>query len=332
MKSQLRLWWVASLMMVAFSFSCATTADPVEETDESVTQEVPEEPEEEAVTDLDPDPEIQAVPDEVLRSGAWVEANKKDPSVVLIHVGNDRESWEQSHISGQAYVEFMDIVVGGFEEGFLLPPLDELRATFEEAGVGDNSQVILTGDLEGLMATRAFLSLEVLGLAGNVALLDGGLEQWRDDQRPVTSEPYTITAGEITTEPRLELIVDADVVQEHIDDIGVELVDARPPAEYSGEVAGPGVERAGHIPSAINVFWKSGLQLEDRPLIQEREELRDTYGRAGVVEDAAIIAYCRTGVQASFGYFLARHLDRDVVVYDGSFVDWSNDPDREVEK
>ena len=36
-----------------------------------------------------------------------------------------------------------------------------------------------------------------------------------------------------------------------------------------------------------------------------------------------IVAYCRTGVQASHIYYQARYLRRPVVIYDGSFIDWS---------
>jgi thiosulfate/3-mercaptopyruvate sulfurtransferase len=59
-------------------------------------------------------------------------------------------------------------------------------------------------------------------------------------------------------------------------------------------------------------------------------EISDLYGQAGVSEDATIIAYCRTGLQASFGYFLGRHLGRPVYIYDGSYIDWSSDPTRPV--
>jgi len=36
-----------------------------------------------------------------------------------------------------------------------------------------------------------------------------------------------------------------------------------------------------------------------------------------------VVVYCRTGVQASWDYFVARYLGYQVKMYDGSFVDWS---------
>ncbi|MFL5541857.1 MAG: sulfurtransferase [Longimicrobiaceae bacterium] len=36
-----------------------------------------------------------------------------------------------------------------------------------------------------------------------------------------------------------------------------------------------------------------------------------------------VVVYCRTGVQASWDYFVARYLGYQVKMYDGSFIDWS---------
>jgi thiosulfate/3-mercaptopyruvate sulfurtransferase len=38
---------------------------------------------------------------------------------------------------------------------------------------------------------------------------------------------------------------------------------------------------------------------------------------------STVVAYCRTGVQASWDYFVARYLGYDTRMYDGSYLDWS---------
>jgi 3-mercaptopyruvate sulfurtransferase SseA len=43
-----------------------------------------------------------------------------------------------------------------------------------------------------------------------------------------------------------------------------------------------------------------------------------------------IITYCRTGGQAGHLHFVARMLGFDVRFYDGSFVEWSRNPERPV--
>ncbi len=303
------------LLAAALLFACATpTPEP------EGTVEAP----------MEPPPAEEVSIDGLLVSGDWLQVHLDAPNLAVLHVGNDPDSWTAEHIPGQVYIALEDIAVGDFTMGFSLPPEDQLRAAFEAAGVSDDTQIVLTGDLEGLMATRAFLSLEYLGRSSGVALLDGGLKQWREEGRPVAEIPVAALTGELTTPRNDDIIVTADFVEARIDDEAYQLVDARPPAEFSGEVPGDGVARPGHIPSAIHLFWKSGLQQDDRPHLHPVHRITELYSDAGVDDHTTLVAYCRTGMQASFGYFLGRLQDRDTLVYDGSFVDWSSDPDRPI--
>ncbi len=301
---------------VLFVFACSTGPE-VEPDPEEV------EPSEE--------PEILEVhTEDLVVAPQWLEERLQEPELVVLHVGDDYDEWASAHIPGQDFVAFEEIVEGDPDRGFSIGDVDELRQAFESAGVGDDDQVVLTGGLEGLMATRGFLSLEVLGRTDGVALLDGGLEQWREEQRPLSDSPVEPTPGSLSVEASTEMILEADDVLARIDDAAYQLVDARPSEEFRGEVAGDGVERAGHIPGAVNLFWKEMLKVDDRPLFLSVDEIAEKYRAAGVDEQATIIAYCRTGMQSSFGYFVGRLMGRDTLIYDGSMVDWTQDEERPV--
>jgi len=60
-------------------------------------------------------------------------------------------------------------------------------------------------------------------------------------------------------------------------------------------------------------------------------EMRQKLQAAGVAPGEKTIFYCRTGVQASFLYFVAKLLGYQSTVYDGSFQEWSNAADTTVE-
>jgi thiosulfate/3-mercaptopyruvate sulfurtransferase len=119
------------------------------------------------------------------------------------------------------------------------------------------------------------------------------------------------------------MIVDAQWVRERLDDPGVAILDARPPAEFSGETPGEGIGRPGHIPGARNVFWQTLVRSPDDARLKDETELRRMFEEAGAAPGDTVVAYCRTGGQASFLYTVARHLGYDVRLYDGSYVDWS---------
>ena len=53
---------------------------------------------------------------------------------------------------------------------------------------------------------------------------------------------------------------------------------------------------------------------------------------AGVMPGETVVTYCRSGMQASFAYFVARYLGYDTKMYDGSFLDWSRRSELPVER
>jgi thiosulfate/3-mercaptopyruvate sulfurtransferase len=102
-------------------------------------------------------------------------------------------------------------------------------------------------------------------------------------------------------------------------------IDARPETFYRGNTPGQGVGRAGHIPGAINIPWSRNLtSTNDDALFRSPDELRSLYSAYKIGRGTTVITYCRTGVEASMTYFVLRYLGLDPVLYDGSFIEWSN--------
>lgn len=246
-----------------------------------------------------------------------------DPRVVVIHVGRDRASYDAGHIPGAQFLPLSAIVAEQNGIPNELPAAEALEAAFEGVGVSDNSQVVLYGDLNGLLAARAFFTLDYLGKT-DAALLDGGIEQWRKEERPVTTEAPAARTGTLTPRVRRDIVVDADWIRQRLgNDSTIVMIDARPPAEYTGDTPGDGITRPGHIPGAHNIFWRTSLVSDQDTRLRSPEVLHASYTLADAAFGDTIVAYCRTGVQASHAYYVARYLKRPVVMYDGSFIDWS---------
>lgn len=258
----------------------------------------------------------------LLVSAEQLQRRLNDSRTVVVHVGRDRAEYDRGHVPGARFLPLASLVVerGGVPNE--LPPPEQLREAFEAVGVSDNSRVVLYGDLDGLAAARAFFSLDYLGKT-NAALLDGGLAEWRRSNRPVSTEPGAATRGTLTSAVRPDVVVDAAWVRARLADSSVVLIDARPPAEFTGEVAGADVARPGRIAGAYNVFWRTALVSDADPRLRSPEVLHAPFTLAGAALTDTLVVYCRTGVQASHAYFVARYLRRPVVLYDGSFVEWS---------
>lgn len=282
------------------------------------------------------EPQVQKT---LLVSPAWLAQNLEDPDLVLLHVGVDSADYLDQHIPGARFLHEPRIAVERNGLTNQLPSVAELDTVYRRAGVGDSSRVVVYG--APLEAARAFVTLDVLGLGDRTALLDGGLQVWRAEGRPTMGSesvpgPAAPTTGAIPevepypSVPHPEWVVDAAWVEAHRTLPHIVLLDARPPAQFSGRVAGKGVVRPGHIPGAHDLFWELTIESLRRPTLRPPDTLREMFKAAGVQPGDTVVTYCRTGMESSFLYFVARYLGYPARLYDGSFLDWSRRPELPV--
>ncbi len=269
-------------------------------------------------------------PGDMLVQTGWLAAHLHDKDIVMLHVGVDRKTYDQGHIPGARFLALSDLAITRNGIPNELPEVAQLKSAFERAGVGDKSRVILYGDELGLFAARAYFTLDYLGKTA--ALLDGGLEKWKSENREVSATaPAPPAAVTFTPRPNPELLADLAAVQTAVKGRKLVIIDARPPAEYAGTTPGGGVKRAGHIPGAKNVFWVDNLVSRQNPILKPVTDIRTTYQAAGVTPANKVIVYCRSGVQAAHDYFTLKLTGFQPILYDGSFIEWNQQANTAVE-
>lgn len=258
---------------------------------------------------------------ELLVSAEWLEARLDDPEVVVVHVAPSRTGYDAGHIPGARFLPFSAVAEERDGLPNMLPAAERLVEAFEAIGVSDGARVVLYGN--PLHAARAFVALDYLGHGDRAALLDGGLAAWEAGGRELSTQAPEARPGTLTPRIREAMVVDAEWVDVHRGEPGYTLVDARPAAQYRGEVADDPVARPGHIPGAVSAYWEEALSTDEPRLLRDPEALRAWLAEAGVEPGDTVVSYCRTGVQASHLYFVARYLGYEARIYDGSFTDWS---------
>lgn len=273
---------------------------------------------------------------DMLRSTEWVAERLGDEDLVVFHVAGDPAQYLEAHVPGARFLAW-DVVNqerGGIPG--MLPPAEELAASFENLGIDGDSAVIFYDEEGGFRAARAYMALDYLGAGDNAALMDGHWPLWEREGRPVADEPAPAEEGAALRGSIQPFVIGVTVMQDIVwanenGRDGYLLVDARPRAEYQGAEPGDAIERPGHIPGAVNVFWQETLVSLEEPILREPEELLELYGLDGDVHPR-LVTYCRTGGQAAHAYFTLRYLGFDPSVYDGSYIEWQGQAHLPVEQ
>ena len=268
-------------------------------------------------------------------STAWLASHLNDANLVLFHTGA-RPEYDAAHIPGATFLTLGEIAVSDSSTpaGLTLqmPAADDLRARLEKLGISDDSRIILSYGRDRIaMATRVLYTLDYAGLGDRVSLLDGGMDAWVREQRPVTTDVPAARAGKLSPLKLQPSVVDADFVKGKLGAPGFVVIDARTSDFYSGARTGGSTDRphrAGHIAGAANVPYTDTLAADQT--LKPTADLSAMFAAAGAKPGDTVIGYCHIGQQATAMLFAARTLGFKVLLYDGSFEDWSRKADLPV--
>ena len=204
-----------------------------------------------------------------------------------------------------------------------VPSRGALETTFSTMGISNHKQVVAYDNSGGTFAARLWWLLNYAGHT-RVAVLDGGLNAWKQagynlknneeyavmgSFKAVLNGAALVKLNEVATVPRL--------------------IDSREPDRYAGKTE-PIDSVAGHIPGAINHFWKNNLDGQGKFLAPERlgQALREVYSGTRA-ED--VVFYCGSGVSACHNLLAAVHAGYPLPgLYAGSWSEWCSDPSRPV--
>jgi thiosulfate/3-mercaptopyruvate sulfurtransferase len=263
---------------------------------------------------------------EMLVSTDWLAKHLNDRDVSVIHVAAERKHFDDGHIPGARFLSSKAILTTRNGVANELPAVADLQKVFEQLGVGNTGRIVIYGENSGLLAARVYFTLDYLGHGDRAALLDGGIEKWKAEKLPTETQAAKTEPAKFTPRPRPQIVAGLDAmralsrVAATADDADVAIIDARPEEQYVGDQT----QRGGHIPGASNVYWLTHLLSKENPTMKPPSELSKIYEAAGLKAGQKAVTYCNTGMQASHAYFTLKYLGYDVMMYDGSFSEWSS--------
>lgn len=243
--------------------------------------------------------------------------------------GAGQAAYEQEHISGAVYMDLEKDMSGektAHGGRHPLPDLGPFSQKLGRIGIDDTVKVVAYDDQDGAMAARFWWMLRFLGHR-EVYVLEAGFARWKAEGYPVSNERTPDRKSKnFSAKIQTEMMVSMEDVRQRLGRTDTVLIDSRDKARYRGANE-PIDPVAGHIPGAVNFFWKGGIAGGGtwKPASAQRERF------ATIDPNEEVIVYCGSGVTACPNVLALEEAGyNNVKLYAGSWSDWISYQDNPV--
>jgi thiosulfate/3-mercaptopyruvate sulfurtransferase len=247
--------------------------------------------------------------------------------------GYGKRVFAEGHLPGAHFLDLQEDLSGPVVPGATgrhpLPDASALAARLASIGLSHDSHVVIYDDGNSSFAARVWWLLYWLGKREAVALLDGGLQAWKEHGGLLTTDEVHPLQGDFWGQPDDALLVDAARLQQDISHAReLTLLDARAEPRFLGEVE-PIDPVAGHIPGASCFPFTGNLDGHGR--FHSAEQLHTRFEALASDASRTVVAYCGSGVTACHNLFAMSLAGLPMgKLYAGSWSEWITNPNRPV--
>ena len=242
----------------------------------------------------------------MLVSIPWLKENYKSPNVILLDT-RPAFVYKNGHILNAHSFPVDKVLTPNQFGAHLVADSKVIASSLSALGVDTFKTVILYGDAQDPSLARVAWTLEYLGLE-DVNLLDTSANQLEKYDILLTKVVPTPTLAEFVPVIKSNLRITTNTLQQSHTDYS--LLDARSPQEYI----------SAHLPNALSFPFESGVGM-DGHIFLNKDDLKKIY--QNIPTNKKIICYCAHGHRASNLFYQLRESGfKDVLVYDGSIIDW----------
>ena len=260
-------------------------------------------------------------------SPGWLEANLDQPQLVILDVRRV-EHYREGHIP-KALNAFYG--AWAYKKGELyseVPDPEDLNDLIGSMGIGLDSRVVVVGRTdtprESYQCARVACTLQYAGIR-NVALLDGGMNQWVKENKPISTTVIQAKKRSFQGNYQKDRFADKGYIKARLGKII--LLDVREADYFAGKKKLDCVPRMGHMPGAFNL--PTSCAFNDNGTFKRKESLTMiAESAAGKDRTKEIVTYCDTGQCCPTWSYLLREMlgYENVRIYDGAMQEWMQDP------
>ena len=263
-----------------------------------------------------------------LVSVAWLHTNLEDENLIILDCTipkvtvNTIVSEQKTQIKGAI---FFDIKNNFSDKKAVLPNTvlgpEEFENKAQELGIHKDSIVVCYDDLGIYSAPRVWWMFQLMGFT-NVAVLDGGLPEWKASSFPVERPVvYQLKKGDFRAHYQPQKLKYTKDVLNAIVNKSILIIDARSNGRFYGTAPEPREDlKSGHIPNSVSLPFG---EIQQNGRMKSKDELSKVF--CDYKKNKEIIFTCGSGITAAILALAAAILKlENIAVYDGSWTAWGS--------
>ena len=241
---------------------------------------------------------------------------------------NGAAEYASGHIPGAVFFDQDAIADHSSGLPHTIPSPQSFAAEVGKLGISETDTIVVYDGPGIFTAPRVWWLFRIMG-AKNVFVLDGGIDGWRKEGRPLQTDLPEPAPAVFHPSFNSDAVTSFEDMCSVVSTGSRQIADARSAGRFTGEEAEPRAGmRSGHMPGARSMPSGS-FSVEGR--FKDLASLRRHFEESGIDLTKPVVTSCGSGITAAIitlGLHSLGHEDN--TLYDGSWSEWGGRDDTPV--